>query len=62
MEAHLEQARALPETLCDLGIDLAAVAQQLEEEGVQKFVASYDKLLAAVERRWHELQSGVQRS
>jgi len=34
-----------------IGIDPARIAEQLEEEGVQKFVAPYDKLLASIERK-----------
>ncbi|HXY21817.1 MAG TPA: transaldolase family protein, partial [Burkholderiaceae bacterium] len=34
-----------------IGIDLARIAEQLEDEGVQKFVAPYDKLLASIEKK-----------
>jgi transaldolase len=37
--------------LSALGIELPAVVTQLEEEGVQKFIAPYDKLLALLTRR-----------
>ena len=34
--------------LTELGIDIDQVTQQLEDEGVKKFIASFDKLLATV--------------
>ena len=37
--------------LAKLGIELETVAQQLEEEGVKKFVEPFDKLLASLEQR-----------
>jgi transaldolase len=42
-------ARATFDGLPKLGIDLAQVYRELEDEGVQKFSDSYDKLLKAVE-------------
>jgi transaldolase len=41
--------------LVQLGIDLEAVARQLEEEGVKKFVEPFDKLLASLEQRRQKL-------
>jgi len=38
-------ARALPSLLDALGIDLKRITDQLEEDGIKKFVAPYDKLL-----------------
>lgn len=46
-----EDALQLPAQLAQLGIELPGIAGQLEEEGVQKFIAPYDKLLALLERR-----------
>jgi transaldolase len=37
--------------LRELGIDLAAVMQQLETEGVQKFIEPFDKLMALLEEK-----------
>jgi len=51
LEQDLEQADAGIAALAKLGIDLEAVAQQLEKEGVKKFIEPYDKLLAALEQR-----------
>lgn len=41
--------------LADLGIDLAAVTRELEEDGVAKFAASYRSLLAGIEAKAGEL-------
>jgi len=41
--------------LADLGIDIAQVTQELEEDGVAKFAASYRSLLAGIEAKAGEL-------
>jgi len=46
-----EDAFQLPAQLAQLGVELPGIAGQLEEEGVQKFIAPYDKLLALLARR-----------
>ncbi len=51
LENDLDQARALPQALSAFGIDLESVAQQLEDEGVRKFIEPFDKLLQTLERR-----------
>jgi len=45
------EAQQLLERLAKLGIDLAAVTQQLEDEGVEKFAKPFDSLMAALERK-----------
>ncbi|MDV6342955.1 transaldolase [Nitrosomonas sp. Is37] len=45
IELELDEARSLPEKLYQIGIDLEAVSEQLEVEGVQKFAVPFDKLL-----------------
>ncbi|HET6551846.1 MAG TPA: hypothetical protein VFG79_25480, partial [Solirubrobacter sp.] len=35
----------------DAGVDLDAITATLEREGVRAFCASYDELLAAIEKR-----------
>jgi transaldolase len=51
--ARLEQdpngARAVADQLAALGIDLDAVGDELQAEGVRMFVRSYDRLLGALE-------------
>ncbi|BAV33695.1 transaldolase [Sulfuricaulis limicola] len=55
LEQDLPQADVTVARLAQLGIDLEAVARQLEEEGVKKFVAPFDKLLASLEQRRQQL-------
>lgn len=55
LEQDLERADEVIAALTQLGIDLEAVAQQLEEEGVKKFIEPFDKLLAALEQRRRKL-------
>ncbi|KAA6432622.1 transaldolase [Dyadobacter flavalbus] len=49
LEPGLEQATELLEKVKNAGIDLEAIAQQLEKEGIDKFNAPYEKLLKAIE-------------
>ena len=53
-EASLEQdeqdAHRLLSQLPELGISIDAVTQQLEDEGVDKFIKPFDKLMAALEK------------
>jgi transaldolase len=51
LETNLDRARAVLDDLETASIDLAAVTQRLEREGVQKFTDSYDHLLATLARR-----------
>jgi len=44
LEDDLDAARAMPEALQALGIDLAKVSAQLEEEGIDKFIKPFDSL------------------
>ena len=51
IDTDLGDARATLEALAEAGIDFDAVTQQLEDEGVRLFVASYDELIAGVEQK-----------
>jgi transaldolase len=51
IENDLDAARALPQRLGAHGIDLEAVAEALEREGVRKFIEPYDALLHALAQR-----------
>jgi transaldolase len=51
LEEGVAEARKTLQILGEVGIDLDEVTQQLEDEGVEKFVASYDQLMDALERR-----------
>lgn len=48
---NVEQCRGDLERLKRLGIDLSAVTEQLQEEGVGQFEASWDKLLGSVSKK-----------
>jgi transaldolase len=54
IENELESARALADTLSQIGIAMEQVTYQLELEGVQAFQKSYESLLAAVKERLPE--------
>jgi transaldolase len=47
----LPEAEAVVERLAALGVDLAAVTEELQEEGVEKFARPFDQLLATLERK-----------
>jgi transaldolase len=49
-DAHLSVQRLAGE-LADAGIDWQAVAQQLEEEGIRKFVQPHEATLALLRER-----------
>jgi transaldolase/transaldolase/glucose-6-phosphate isomerase len=49
LEGGLEEATATLAKLKDLGIDLDAITQQLEDEGIEKFNKPFEKLLKAIE-------------
>lgn len=51
LAAGIPEAHAQLAALEELGIDLDAAAQQLEDEGVDKFVKPFDSLLAAIEEK-----------
>jgi transaldolase len=55
LEEEVEKARRVLAQLADAGIDLAAVTQQLEDEGVEKFIKPFDKLL----QRLQEKRAGI---
>ncbi len=51
LEEQVPQAEALLNRLSEVGIDLEAVAQQLETEGAKKFVDPFQKLMAGLEEK-----------
>ncbi|MBI5751855.1 MAG: transaldolase [Hydrogenophilales bacterium] len=55
LKKQMKAARALPGQLAALGLELAAVSDELERQGVQKFIEPYDRLLAILARRATEL-------
>lgn len=48
---HDEDAKRVLEQVQQVGIDLSAIAQQLEEEGIQKFNEPYNKLIQAIDQQ-----------
>ena len=56
VDRGIDEARATMSALEELGLDFAAVTQQLEDEGVALFVQSYDELIAGVEKKRRELR------
>jgi transaldolase len=48
---NLGEARKILELLPEMGVDLDAVARQLEEEGVQSLVESFEDIEGAIERK-----------
>jgi transaldolase len=51
LEDDLDEATHLLTQLEEKGIDINAIAQQLEDEGIEKFNKAYDKLLQAIEKQ-----------
>ncbi len=51
IEDDLEQSEAVLEKLAELGIDMGTVAQQLEDEGLEKFIKPFDVLLETLESK-----------
>ncbi|MFT6973084.1 MAG: transaldolase [Pontimonas sp.] len=48
VHGHYDDARAVMVSLADLGISLDSVTEELEREGVEKFIASWHELLETV--------------
>lgn len=51
LEEDVDTARGLLQRLGDLSINLDAITQQLEDEGVEKFNKPYDQLMASLEQK-----------
>ena len=50
LEESVEESRRVLGRLAEVGLDLAAITQQLEDEGVRKFADSFDRLMAALQQ------------
>lgn len=50
LETGTDRAHEVLSQLPELGIDMEAVTQQLEDEGIDKFVKPYDKLMDTLEK------------
>ena len=51
LEQDVPEAYQLINSLSSVGIDLNAVTQQLEDEGIEKFVSAFDRLLVSIRER-----------
>ena len=51
LEDDLETARQELVALADLGISMDQVTQELEEEGVAAFAASFEKMMTSIARQ-----------
>ncbi|HKY09996.1 MAG TPA: bifunctional transaldolase/phosoglucose isomerase [Candidatus Binatia bacterium] len=54
----VEQAEADLARLADFGIDLDAVTEKLQNDGVAAFAASFDQLMAALDKKRRQLAGG----
>ena len=59
IEKNLEGARATIAKLAELGTDLAQVTQQLQDEGVAQFMASFDTMTGSITAKQAAITSGV---
>ena len=57
LEEHLVEAQAELTALEEAGIHYDQITGQLQEEGVQKFIDSFQKLFQCIERKQKQLQS-----
>lgn len=51
LEANLKQALMVLDILKDLGINIDIITQQLEDEGVKKFIEPFDKLIFSIKNK-----------
>lgn len=58
IEEGMEEAETVPSRLGKVGVDLNAVTEKLQEEGVKLFAQSFDQLMAALEKKRKEMASG----
>ena len=54
---NVEDAERQIQQLSDLGIDLDRITEDLQREGVEKFVEPFDELMAALEEKCQDLQA-----
>src|SRR5690606_4796598 len=57
VDADIDGAHDVWNALADVGIDMTDVSAQLEREGVDAFVKSFDELIAALETKATELRA-----
>ena len=59
IDKDLDGARATIAKLAELGIDLVKVTQQLQDEGVAQFMASFDTMTGSITAKQAAITSGV---
>jgi transaldolase / glucose-6-phosphate isomerase len=59
LEEGLDECRALIEQLAEVGIDLKAVTEKLQRDGLAAFVNSFDTLSESIEAKRDALLSGI---
>jgi transaldolase/glucose-6-phosphate isomerase len=59
LEKDLDGARATIAKLAEIGIDLKEVTQQLQDEGVAQFMASFDTMTGSITAKQAAITSGV---
>ncbi|MDT5296329.1 MAG: transaldolase / glucose-6-phosphate isomerase, partial [Acidobacteriota bacterium] len=59
IEEGLEECRALIGQLAEVGIDLKAVTEKLQKDGLSAFVNSFDTLVESIEAKRDALLSGI---
>ena len=60
LEAGLDEAHAQLARLADLGVDLDAITQDLQDEGLRKFATSFESLMATIAEKRDQLLAGWQ--
>ncbi|MEQ8436126.1 MAG: transaldolase [Ilumatobacter fluminis] len=58
IDAGMDEADRVWQGLADVGVDMDDVAAQLEREGVDSFIKSFDELIEALEQKAAELTAG----
>lgn len=53
LQEGLEHAQAIMQSIGEIGIDFHLVTEQLLNEGIQKFIEPYDRLLQAIDAKCH---------
>ncbi|HMX29402.1 MAG TPA: bifunctional transaldolase/phosoglucose isomerase, partial [Blastocatellia bacterium] len=59
LESNLDQAKADLAKLAEIGIDLGAVCQKLQDDGVKSFADSFDSLMQTIQAKQAALTSGL---
>jgi transaldolase len=55
----VDEARAALSKLAELGIDLQAIAEELQADGVAAFASGYEAVLAGLERKKQSILTGT---